>query len=73
VANDKANHKLTITMVQETKGIVDGRTLVEEYSDDSLIHVLKCKVFAAELSKAVAIATDTLTDMALAELTGGKK
>jgi hypothetical protein len=62
-------HKLTITFVQETDGVADGRTLVEEFSEDSTIHVIKCKVFAAELNKAVAAATDQLTDMALAELT----
>ena len=65
-------HKLTITMVQESDGAVDGKTLVEEFSDDTIIHVLKCKVFAAELSKAVASATDQLTDMALSDLTNGK-
>ena len=65
-------HKLTITMVQETDGEVDGRTLVEEFSEDTVIHVLKCKVFAAELSKAVAHATDKLTDMALSVLEDSK-
>ena len=64
-------HKLTITMVQESDGKVDGQTLVEEFSDDTMVHVLKCKVFAAELTKAVAAATDQLTDMALTELTSG--
>ena len=65
------SHKLTITLVQESDGKVDGQTLVEEFSDDTLIHVLKCKVFAAEMSKAVAAATDQLTDMAIEALAGG--
>jgi hypothetical protein len=75
MAGPKAKkHKLTITMLQETGGETDGQTLVEEYTDDSTVHVVKCKVFAAELSKAVAAATDQLTDMALGELTKpGKK
>jgi hypothetical protein len=64
VEKDK-KHSLIITMTQTTDGRKDGGTLVEEYSDDSTAHILKCKVFAAEMTAAVARATDTLTDMAL--------
>lgn len=61
-------HRLIITLTQETDGEVDGRTLLEEFSDDSAVHVIKTKVFSAELTEAIKRATDQLTDMALTAL-----
>jgi hypothetical protein len=71
--SDDKKHSLIITMTQTTDGEKDGGTLVEEYSDDSMVHVIKCKVFAAEITKAIAAAVDQLTDMAIGEMSGGKK
>jgi hypothetical protein len=52
-------------MTQETDGSVDNRTLLEEFSKDGAIHVLKTKEFTAALTKALNEATQNLCDMAL--------
>lgn len=64
-------YKLTLTFTQETGGNVDGRTLVEEYSSDLPVHLLKTQVFTEALTKAVNDATQKLTNMGLQSL--GKK
>jgi len=59
-------------MVQETDGEIDGNTLIEDFSEDTVVHVIKQKVFTEELTKAVNAIAQQLSDMALGEITGGK-
>ena len=54
-------YKLTITMTQETDGEVDNKTLVEEYSNDGAVHVVKAKAFVQAMNDA----TQGLMSMAI--------
>jgi hypothetical protein len=58
-------YKLTISMTQETEGSLDSSVVLEEFSSDAAIHVLKTQVFAEELMKAINAATQRLTGAAL--------
>ena len=58
-------YTLELNFFQTTDGDLDGRTLVEEFSSDPVVHALKTKVFAKHLLLAVSNATDELTDMAI--------
>jgi len=66
-------HRIAISMVQETDGEIDGNTLIEDFSEDSVIHVIKQKVFTEELTKAANAIAQTLADMALSDIGGGGK
>ena len=58
-------YKISITMAQETDGSVDNQTLVEEFSEDGAVHVMKTKAFTEAFSRAINDATQSLCDMAL--------
>lgn len=66
-------HKLTITMTQETGDVIDNRTLTEDFSADTSVHLIKTQVFTEELAKAMINITKRLTDMALVTKTGNGK
>lgn len=61
-------HSIEINMTQSTSGEADNVTLVQEYSDDSAIHVIKTQVFTDEITSAINRATQRLTSMALEEM-----
>ena len=61
-------YKLTISMTQETEGSLDSSVVLEEFSSDAAIHVLKTQVFAEELMKAINAATQRLTGAALSAM-----
>jgi hypothetical protein len=67
------DHRIAITMTQETDGNIDNKTLMEEFSTDSIIHVVKTKVFVEAFTTAINEATQKLTDAALADLMGQPK
>ena len=63
-------HRIAISMVQETDGQVDGNTLIEDFSEDGVVHVIKQKVFTEALTTAINEAAQQLANMALDEMTG---
>lgn len=63
-------YHIGIIMTQETDGIADNSALVDEYSDDATVHIIKTKVFTDCFTRAVNEATQKLTDMALEQLSG---
>ena len=58
-------YTLELNFFQTTDGDLDGRTLVEEFSSDPVVHALKTQVFTEELTEAIAKATKRLTNMAI--------
>ena len=58
-------YTLELNFFQTTDGNLNGRTLVEEFSDDLTVHAIKTQVFTEELTEALAKATKRLTDMAI--------
>ena len=58
-------YTLELNFFQTTDGDLDGRTLVEEFSSDPVVHALKTQVFTEELTEAIAKATTRLTNMAI--------
>jgi hypothetical protein len=65
-------HRIAITMVQTTDDGTDGNTLIEDFSEDSIIHVIKQKVFTKHMTFAANAIAQELCDLALEQLTGGK-
>lgn len=66
-------YKITISMTQETDGDTDNKTLVEEFSEDGTVHLMKTKVFTKHFTSAVAAATHELIDLAIGVSTPQKK
>ena len=58
-------YKLTISMTQETDGEADNKTIIEEFSDEGSIHIIKTQVFTKHFTNAVNAATQELLGMAL--------
>jgi hypothetical protein len=65
-------HRIAISQVQETDGEVDGNTLIEDFSDDPVVFVIKEKIFTKHMTFAVNAIAQELGDLALENLTGGK-
>jgi len=73
MADEKdSKYALRIQFTQETEDTKDSKTLVEEFSNDPVIHVIKTKIFTEKLTKAINEITQELCDIALGELGGGK-
>ena len=58
-------YRIAISMIQQTDGEPDDNTLVEDFSDDAVVHLIKTKVFTKHFTNAVNEATQELCDMAL--------
>ena len=67
---DMKKHCIRITMTQDTDGVIDNSTILEEFSDDSVVHVMKAQVFTDALTTAINDATQELTDGALDLMAG---
>ena len=65
VPSTDRKHCIRITMTQETDGAIDNSTILEEYSADSVIHVVKTQVFVDAFTRAVNEAVQELTEGAL--------
>ena len=65
-------HRFAISIVQETDGEVDGSTLIEEFSSDLPVHLLKTQVFTRNLTEAVSKSVEELTGMGLTAQTPKK-
>ena len=63
-------HSLKIAYTQETDGKVDHQTVIEDFSDDTLIQVVKAKVFSKHLTAAADAIAQELGDMAIDLLSG---
>ena len=66
-------YKIQISMVQSTGDTTDGNVLIEEYSEDLTVHLLKTQTFTKHLTEAVNAAVKELTDMALGQASGPNK
>jgi len=63
-------HRILITMTQETDGLVDNSTIVEEFSDDSVVHIMKTQVFVEAFTRAINEAVQELADSAMDLMAG---
>jgi len=63
-------HRIAINMIQETDGVIDNETLMEEFSDDSVVHVIKTQVFVDCFTRAISEAVQQLSDAALDAMVG---
>ena len=66
-------YKIQISMVQSSGDTTDGNVLIEEYSEDLTVHLLKTQTFTKHLTEAVNAAVKELTDMALGQAGGPNK
>ena len=65
-------YRIAITYTQESGETVDHRTLSEDFSDDPLVHNIKCDVFTEEMTEALKRISKRMTDIAAEAITANK-
>jgi len=66
-------HALRITYTQTTEDGIDHNTIIEDFSKDSLSHIVKAKVMSKHLARATEAISQELADLAIEAMTGGKR